>query len=227
MQKYCVYTVLLGDYETLIEQPVAKGSSIDFICFTDDKRVQSETWNFAFVDPILPLDPARSSRVYKICPHRFLTAYETSLYIDNKVLLRQTPEVIFAELASGPADLICMAHSFRDTVFDEFQEVIFRHMDDLDIILEQFIAYDLLCPEILDQKPPNGGFIIRHHHRQDVIAAMETWFAQVLRYSKRDQLSFNYALKDGSVETMILDLDIRDSRYNTVISAKRRQIELS
>ncbi|MEI9906549.1 MAG: hypothetical protein WDO06_00345 [Actinomycetota bacterium] len=31
----CVYTALLGGYETLVEQPKALESSIDFICLTD------------------------------------------------------------------------------------------------------------------------------------------------------------------------------------------------
>ena len=40
---YCVYTVLFGDYEELNEQQVSAQSSVDFICFTDNTALRSET----------------------------------------------------------------------------------------------------------------------------------------------------------------------------------------
>ena len=57
--KFCVYTVLLGNYEDFNEQPVAKDSAIDFFCFTDDPALQSSTWKLIRVEPILPMDHAR------------------------------------------------------------------------------------------------------------------------------------------------------------------------
>ena len=223
MKKYCVYTVLVGDYESLNEQLVAKQSTVDFICFTDNRLARSDTWKIVYADPILPLDPARTSRLHKICPHRFLADYEASLYIDNRIMLRKLPEVIFADLLKGSAQLICMAHSFRETVLGEFQEVIRLQLDRLDVILEQLKAYYLTCPDTLAQKPYNGGFIIRRHHHKEVIAAMEIWFAQVLRYSRRDQLSFNYALNRSPMKALILDMDIRDSVYSTVTATSRQR----
>src|SRR5512140_918067 len=104
LHERCVYTVLLGDYEELNEQPVAAKSQIDFLCFTDNRQIASRTWKIVYVDPVFPLDPSRSSRLYKICAHRFLKDYAASLYIDNTVILKQPPEKIFADLARDSAD---------------------------------------------------------------------------------------------------------------------------
>src|SRR6476646_8184158 len=123
-QRFCVYTALFGNYETLNEQPVASDSSVDFICFTDNRQQLSSSWKMVYLDPILPMDFARSSRLYKICPHRFLKDYETSLYIDNSVILKLTPEKIFDDLMNTEAHLVCINHSYRDTVLDEFYEVL-------------------------------------------------------------------------------------------------------
>ena len=219
---YCVYTVLLGNYEALNEQPVAAQSAVDFICFTDNRELNSRMWKMQYVDPIFPMDPIRSSRLYKICPHRFLADYRASLYIDNSVQLAQTPEAIFSDLLSGSEDLVCVSHSFRETLLDEFNEVVQLQLDNLNTILEQLNAYNLICPELLSQRPHWAGLLLRNHHDEEVVAAMEIWLAQIFRYSRRDQLSFDYALSRRSVRARTLDLDNFSSKYHTWPHAEGR-----
>ena len=212
--QFCVYTALLGNYEELNEQPVALKSDVDFICFTDNKELTSKTWKIIQVDPVFPLDPIRSSRMIKICPQRFLPNYDISLYIDNSVTLKVIPENIFEELMSEDYDLVCMKHSFRNTVLDEFEEVLHLQFDNLNIILEQLNAYSLINPEIFSQKPCWGGFLIRKHNKKIVKDAMEDWLAQVMRYSRRDQLSLNYIISKYKLNIKKLDLDNQSTIYH-------------
>src|SRR5690242_20038091 len=93
--RFCVFTSLLGNYEKLNDQPVASGSNIDFICFTDDRSLSSKTWKIVFIDPIFERDPVRSQRVIKLSPHDYCADYDASLYIDNSVILTAKPEDIF------------------------------------------------------------------------------------------------------------------------------------
>ena len=51
-----------------------------------------------------------------------------------------------------------------------------------------------LAPELLLQPPVWGGIVARRHNDTECVSAMETWFANVLRYSRRDQLSLSLAL---------------------------------
>jgi hypothetical protein len=212
--KPCVYTVLLGDYEILNEQPVAQESQIDFICFTDNRNIRSNSWTFRYIEPAFPLDLARSSRVPKICPHRYLKEYDRSLYIDNSVILKKTPEIIFQELMEGRnVDMVLLNHSYRDTVLDEFIAVEANRLDDLNTIFEQLNSYQLTDPDVLLEKPLKGGFLLRNHMCGNVVDTMEEWLAQVLRYSRRDQLSLNYALRKKRPNMLALDIDIRNSDY--------------
>lgn len=212
--KTCVYTVLLGDYEILNEQPVAQESQIDFICFTDNRNTLSNSWTFEYIEPVFPLDPARSSRVPKICPHRYLKEYDRSLYIDNSVILKKTPEIIFHELMEGRnVDMVLLNHSYRDTVLDEFIAVEANRLDDLNTIFEQLNSYQLTDPDVLFEKPLKGGFLLRKHMCENVVNAMEEWLAQVLRYSRRDQLSLNYALRKKRPNMIALDMDVLNSDY--------------
>jgi len=214
MKPFCVYTTVFGNYEKLNEQLVANESRIDFICFTDDEHLTSSTWKIVHVNPVFPLDFTRSARTIKICPHRFLPNYDTSLYIDNSVTLKVVPEKIFKDVMDQNYDLICMRHSFRETVLEEFEEVLRLRYDKQDIVLEQLNAYNLINPEILSQKPYWCGFLARKHNKKIVEDSMEDWLAQVMRYSRRDQLSINYIISKYGLNIKELHLDNHSTIYH-------------
>jgi len=210
----CVYTALFGGYEELLRQPIAAESDLDFICFTDDPELESDTWRIEVVEPPLRSDPARSSRFPKICAHRFLGDYDASLYVDNSVLLLRPPEeVIVMLLAETDTAFGAVAHSFRNTVEDEFAAVMESRLDARSVCLEQLAHYRLHYPDILAMRPIAGGVLARRHGRRDVVEAMERWWYHVLRYSRRDQLSLLAALSDSPLSPAVTELDLQDNPY--------------
>ncbi|MEO8908191.1 MAG: hypothetical protein ABI310_08950, partial [Microbacteriaceae bacterium] len=60
--RQAVYTSLLGGYEELNEQEIARSGATTFLCFTDDPGLTSETWEIVLVEPRFPLDTVRSQR---------------------------------------------------------------------------------------------------------------------------------------------------------------------
>lgn len=199
------------------EQPAAEGSAVEFFCFSDRPGPAPRPWQIVRLDPILPMDPVRSSRYVKILPHLFLEDYAASLYIDTRVILKMPPERIYSELLSDEAiGMVCFQHSFRETVLDEFAEVRRLEFDDPAVIEQQLQAYRLTRPEVLCEKPVNGGFLLRRHDPA-VMRLMLHWAAHMLRYSRRDQLSFNYVAWNSQARIRALDLDIRDSAYCAVL----------
>ena len=191
------------------EQPVHKNSNLDFICFSDNKNLISDSWKIIYCDPVFPSDIKRSSRYPKIVPHRYLQNYDLSLYIDNSVRLIKSPEIILTDLFQNNYDIALFSHSYRETVLDEFTEVARLGYDKQEIIAEQLHAYEISSPHILKQRPYNGTFIIRKHNKPSIKNAMEDWLAQVLRYSRRDQLSLNYILDKYNNNVLGINLDIR------------------
>lgn len=191
----CVYTLLIGNYESLNEQPVAGSSGLPFICLTDNPALTSDTWTIVQVPTAFPMDPIRSQRMLKICPHRIaaLSGFDHSLYIDNSVLLRDPPENFIDKLpmVSG---IGLPAHSFRNTVHDEFIEVARLGFDDQGRIFEQLNHYLAAGDPALGEAPFWTAILLRDHRNAKVQHAMEVWLSHVLRYSRRDQLSFNTAL---------------------------------
>ena len=222
-KRFCVYTSLFGEYEELNEQSVANESGVDFVCFTDNPDLTSETWKIINKKPLLPFDPARSSRVVKICPHRFLSEYDVSLYIDNSVKLKVKPEVIFEELYTATHDMILFQHSFRETVLDEYDEVLRVDYDKPNVVFEQLNAYSLISRDIFAQKPFWGGFLIRQHNKEKVLQAMEDWLVQVTYLSKRDQLSLNYVINRHDLTVKGLPYDNHETEYHQWPTVKRNR----
>jgi hypothetical protein len=212
--RVCAYTALLGGYEALTEQPVALASGVDFLCFTDDPTLESKTWTPRLVEPLLPGDLVRSQRALKIRAHAFIPEYDVSLYLDNTVLLRRTPEEILAALLPKDAGLAAMVHSYRETVSDEFRVVVSDRLDRAERCEEQELHYRARDPASLDLRPLKGCLLLRRHNDPLVIAAMERWFVHVLRYSRRDQLSFRFALRETGLEPVVLPLDNHESDYH-------------
>ncbi len=208
--KRAVYTVLMGDYEGLNELRIDPDPGADYLCFTDDPSLTSETWEIVHVKPALPADPHRSQRVIKIegCPR--LDKYDMTLYIDNTVELRQPGSMILAEWLVDGVDIAGPAHSFRDSVEDEFIAVAEACLDSSERIDEQLNHYRAFYPEVLGQKPQWSGMIARRNTPQNR-ALCVTWLQHVLRYARRDQLSFNVACTVNGVSVRVIPIDNHES----------------
>lgn len=223
--KICVYTTLLGGYDALLPQEVASRSEADFLCFTDDPQLASPTWETELVEPYLPLDLHRSSRVYKILGHERLREYDVTICIDASVRLLRTPEEIVAEWLTEDVDMALAEHSFRDLVIDEFDEVVRLNYDDRARVYEQLTDYAVAFPEVLEAKPHWGGLIVRRT-TGSVDRAMRLWFDHVLRYSRRDQLSLMVALLHGGASFRSVSVDNFSSSFHEWPIVESRRVAL-
>ena len=213
-ERRCVYTVLLGGYEHLLEQPVARQSGTDFICFTDHVDPATTTWQVRPVPLVLGSDPGRSSRRPKLLVHEYLADYDTSLYIDNNVLLLADPDEIIDALLPHDGVFAALSHSFRETVRDEFEAVVHLELEAPWVCAEQLAHYEAVDPGALDARPLWGGLLLRRHNVPIVQQTMRLWWEHVLRYSRRDQLSLHAAARATGLDIVVHDLDNHLSPYH-------------
>lgn len=216
-----VYTALLGDYEDISEQPVARETDIPFICFTDRDDLVSDTWTIVKVDVPFRFDLVRSQRHYKIQGHPMLAGFDETLYIDNSVLLEVTPDVILDAWLED-ADFAVSRHSWRDRVIDEFDEIVRLNYDDAGRVNEQLLHYAEAYPEVMDEHPFWNGMLARRR-TPEVAETMRIWFEHVLRYSRRDQLSANVAFSIGPAQVKPIEQDNNLSPWHRwPVDVKRR-----
>lgn len=199
MNTSVVYTSIFGQYDRLID-PIVSSNDIDYICFTDSPGLTSDIWQIRIFEPCFPGDMVRSARLHKICPHRFLSEYEYSLYIDGNMRLRQVPDVV-ALLNGGT--LAMERHRKRKCLYAEAEVCKERGLDDPTVIDRQTNAYRK------EGFPRNAGFyasymIARRHNDGELRILSEKWWAHVCLYSRRDQISLPVCLS-GTIEHIPAD----------------------
>jgi hypothetical protein len=219
MNKQVIYTAIFGGYDNITE-PSFIPDGWDIVCFTDTD-IKSDVWD---VRKVLPLyeDPTRNARKYKILPHRFLSEYDYSIWIDGNILVRNNVNELVDEYLSD-CNIAMMNHEKnvldpRNCVYEEantilhFGQVNGNYKDNPDLIGNQMGKYKL------DSYPTNNGLavtmeVLRKHNESDVVMTMEKWWEELKYNSKRDQLSFNYSAWKTDLNFVWMDGDSRDNKY--------------
>lgn len=219
-----VYTALFGNYENLNEIYVKKKDSTNYICFTDNSNLRSDTWEIKYVEPDLINGPIRQSRWIKMLGHKHFPRGSRVLYMDNSVQLKADGFEILNEWLSD-SSLCFMQHYVRKTVRNEFFICSAYGLDDQQKIFEQFNYYKQLYPHILSEKPFWGGLIAKVNS-EITNKFMEIWSEEYSRYSKRDQLSINVSQFISGVRIKSLVGSNSDSKWHSWPLNLNRNIEM-
>ncbi len=147
-------------------------------------------------------DPRRNSRIQKILAHQYINA-EYSIYIDGNVKLLADPQLLVDKYLKD-CDLATYRHPNRNCIYDEAMECAKRKLDDPEIIIEQAQTYE--DAGYAKKKGCCECGIILRRHTPKVEEFNNAWWSEYCRHSKRDQISFMYAVdKVGIQINMIPD----------------------
>lgn len=192
-RKKLLYTVVTGDYDNLNEIPEPL-RNWDYVCFTDNPVLHSRTWR---IEPLMDgrdLDPVRLSRYYKINNHLVDSEYLLSIYVDANMRIRGNLDHFLTSALPPDKSLGLMLHPFHASLVEEVELCVTTGKEDESLLREQF-RYYTEDKGFADHLPHiTARLIIRRSGDGAVQKLMETWFTQLLRWSRRDQVAFNYAL---------------------------------
>lgn len=190
--KIICYTTIFDNYDDLLipihyENLLREAS---FLCFTDNKNLQSDFWEIIHVDRIYE-DPTRENRYFKLCAHEVLPKHEISIYIDGNVQLKAFSLFPFINLVfSNNYEMAILKHPKRNCLYDEGDVCITKKKDNMEIIKSQLDFYKLSgFPELYGLW---ACTIIFRKNTVSVKKICQDWFEQVLKYSRRDQISLPY-----------------------------------
>lgn len=221
-----IYTSIFGNYDYL-EKPKFIPNGFDFVCFTDSD-MKSDFWQIKKVTPLYG-DSTRNARKYKLLPHRFLSQYDVSIWMDGNFLIRDDLNELLDRYLSDK-NFACHDHNNcildpRDCVYQEAEAILWlgkndpnkKFKDEPSVIKKQIDGY------FNEGYPHNNGLIVsgvllRKHNEKDVIRTMERWWEEVKYGSKRDQLSFDYAVWKTGLKYNYIEGDIRDNKYFRLLS---------
>lgn len=211
--KLAIYTVSTGKYDN-IKNPIYVDENIDYFIFTDQELDNNSVWNRK---PIPENMKGKTSlelaRYLKINPHLFFSEYDYSMFIDGNVCITCDVRPLFYTLIDQKKTIAIHRHQNRDCIYEEAKAIYAAGKASMKSMSKQLSFYKQ------EGFPTHFGLfetniVIRKHNEEKCKAIMETWSEQIVEWTKRDQLSFTYALwKNGMTADSVLSLG-NNSRRN-------------
>ncbi len=164
-----IYTAIFGN----IDAP-----RTDIKCFTGHNN---------FVYPVL------NAKIYKILSHQYIDS-DISIWIDGNITLLCSPEELVDKFL-GDADIGVFKHPVRNCIYKEEEELkkVPKVKQQLPIIRQQLEHYKA------SGYPDNNGLyengVIVRRHSKIIEEFNNAWWAEICRWSYRDQLSFPVILE--------------------------------
>ena len=223
MAKYLVYTCVTSDYDKIRKVLGKQDPNIDFVCFTDrvqkqiDLRAQTG-WIFMPIPTDLKnLDCRRQARMVKIGIYKYIKGYDGYLWIDAPIIIiGNIGEFIKQHPFSENQNIYVSKHYMRDCVYQEFAQVLRLNKDRHACVYEQYQKYHNMG------YPKHAGMAetsILYRNCIDLKVQVHStyWADEVLNFSYRDQLSFNWAAWTTKTPITYINEDIykRDTENET------------
>lgn len=221
-KKGVIYTCFTKGYDELIQHSYVN-KDFDYICFTDDEDlIQHKQVGIWQIRPMLfkELDNARNIRWYKILPHKSLSEYDLSIWLDTNINVL-TPKLFNFTDFDLEEGMLFPKHHARDCIYHECARV-------LDVQKDTYKNVIKMAELLIDENMPKhygmneANILIRKHNDPKVQKIMEKWWSMVLNYSRRDQLSLSYVLwKNGIRPEQIAFENARNDTENFYFEAHK------
>lgn len=192
MKQFAIYTAVIGNYDT-IHQPLVVDDRFDYILFSDCLNVeQIGVWQVRKVDYYNDIQ-TKIARYVKTHSHTLLPEYKATLWIDASVLIKsKSVYKRIIDLFNQGVLISTHLHPIRDCIYDEMFSVLENGYETEDIILKW-------GKELRKNKyPPHNGLcetgVLFRGDADKTRFFNECWWSYIEKYSRRDQLSFNFVL---------------------------------
>ena len=211
-EKLVIYTVLFGNYDAL-KEPLYVTPNCDYYILTNQDVRADSVWKKypleKFNEQVKGFSNLEKARFFKLHPHLLFSEYKYSMFIDANLQMVTDMRPVFAQLE----DNFIAIHNQpgRDCVYQEATEIIVIGKAEKSEVMKQMMTYKK------EGFPEHYGLfrtcvVVREHNNERCKKLMELWWNEINRFTKRDQLSFTYALwKIGLDKTAVSNLgyDIR------------------
>jgi len=181
MNKQVIVKALFGNYDRWAD-PLIVEEDTDYIVFTD-QNIKSELFEIRKTERLKP----KYERLIKAQPWEYVgRQYERYIWMDANIYPR-------VPLSFDPdIDITCLEHQGRNCIYDEYEVCVKLRKDNPAVMKQQVDTYRN------EGYPENNGLVqtglMIRKLNEATLEHGRIWSAQIQTHSRRDQLSFNYAL---------------------------------
>ena len=215
-----VYTAIAGGRDVLKTDQCWEGA--DFYAFVDfegpDELPTDSGWRF---QPVCKLftDPRRNAKIHKALSHLYLPEYRYSIWMDGSVSLRVPAADLVRQFLAG-ADLAMFRHRWRRCAYDVAANCMRLHLDYERLITAQ--VAQLRARGWPERAGQHECAVILRRHSAPVARFNALWWADICRFSRRDQISVEWAAAAAGVQVADLPGNVQHNAYFARASHARK-----
>ena len=193
--KKVIYSCITGGYDDVCRH-IYVDASWDYVLFTDNKYLLGLRRYFHWeIRPLMyaKMGNVKNARWHKINAHKIFPEYDISLWIDGNIVIMK-PEFFYRlnTFIEQGHPIVIPPHPARTCIFDEAKTIIELKIDNKNTVAQQMRIVRLY------RYPKNNGLnetciILRRHNNKKIQKLQRIWWRMVKNYSRRDQLSYNWA----------------------------------
>ena len=189
-KKYVIFSAISNNYDS-IKLPNHISNNFDYIIYTEHPIPITNIWKIKYI-PYWNIDKTRITRYVKTHPHYLLKENEIAVWIDHNIIINKDIEPKIEEFIKSHKAIATFYHPHRNSIYEEADCCIELNKDDKSTILSQIYKYKKECYIDQDLCETNVVFYnLKHKKLQNIL---NSWWAEIENFSRRDQLSFNYVL---------------------------------
>lgn len=198
-----VYTAIMGEYDTL-KEPAVITDGWDYRCYTDIE-MKSDTWDIRKFE-CGDVSPVKASKMIKILWRLFERDYDYVIWADASLLISCDLNMFIEKYYTPPLTL--MLHPARTCIYKEAEIIKSENIESDEVIDKQTSRY------LAEGFPKdygltaNGVMITDKDLPKEYNNLFIEWWNEVYRGSKRDQMSFMYAMWKHPLEYHTIPYDI-------------------
>lgn len=199
-ERVVVYTAIVGSYDSL-KLPEVINSDFDYVVFSDMALEDTGVWD---VVPITFFheDDTRTARFIKTHPHHLLSSYDVAIWIDSNVMIIGDMLPLFYKYKESGFVIGAIPHRSRSNVFQEAEACHNQSKDDLETMQRQLDLYrskGFYHDDLIE-----SNFLIMNLRDSKLIGFLNAWWNEIDCFSRRDQLSVNYAMQKIGIDWLRL-----------------------
>jgi hypothetical protein len=188
-----IYTVIVDNYD-YIKTSIFINSDFDYILFADEKTYNSQKKNIdnSNWEVVVLKDsdnPPMLAKDLKINPHKYLSGYETTIYVDGS--FRQMDDIKGLLTYKNGGFLACKHPQYK-CLYKQAFACVQQKKDRTNVINAQVKRYRNEGYPI-DNGLLMGGILVRDNNER-IAKINDLWWNEIQNGSIRDQISFNYVL---------------------------------
>jgi len=179
------YTAIFGKYDNLL-LPDIIDPDIDYVCFTDEPRNDYGVWQMRSV-PYYHPDSTRVARWVKTHPDELFPDHDVAVWLDANIILKADVRQYIERVRQADGHLGLVSHPHRNCFYEE-AEACKRLKKDSAAAIDRQVEHYRQNGLPLRHPIFETGFMVIRLRSPDTAAALDLWWRQIERFSRRDQL---------------------------------------